>query len=561
MKYLKEAIAKTPAKYYMAMSTIVGIIYMALNAAIVVWLTDAISGDLNSAGLVILGCVVNTILSILLKIDMSASHAYTYLINKLMEKALYSDYNLFIKYSPDHILTTHSNMKTVSKIVMLCQSIVTSSVSVVINVIGIWYLNSVVIIPILPVFIIMALCVIFGVKSWQKIDDEYDKEKRSRNKEIYDIINGFAEVRSFNSTEETHLSSIIRKNNNLMSILFKRCLRSVFIKLSTESANSISTIILMFISMLYVAKGEITQAAAINTVMYAWRIVQPLSNLIDSASDLSEAAVLLKSYDEVISYENKILDGNIDISFNDKISFSNVSFKYNDSDQVINGVTFDIKKGDHIGICGTSGGGKSTLLKLIPRFYDVDKGGIYIDNVNIKDASKASLKSLIGIVHQDPYIFDGSIMDNLKYASKDADYFSIINACKKASIYDFIMSLEKKFDTYVGPKGLKLSGGQKQRIAIARIFLTNPDIIILDEATSALDTSTERFIQKSLNTIFKDKTMIVVAHRLSTIINSDKILVLDSGVIAEEGSHQELMNTGGIYYNMYNADKEEDILD
>ena len=252
-------------------------------------------------------------------------------------------------------------------------------------------------------------------------------------------------------------------------------------------------------------------------------------------------------------YDNKIKNGSIELtSFNRSIKIQDVKFSYNDSDNVLNGVTLDIRKGEKIGICGVSGGGKSTLLKLIPRMYDVDKGSIKIDGINIKDIERESLKKYIGTVHQDTYIFNKSVMENIRFAKPSATDNEVIEATKKAYAYDFILSLPDGFNTEVGPKGLKLSGGQKQRISLARVFLANPDVILLDEATSALDVETERLVQKAINQ-FKNKTVIAVAHRLSTIKDFDRIVVIDQHKIVEVGSHDGLLKRGGLYYDLWQS--------
>ena len=270
-------------------------------------------------------------------------------------------------------------------------------------------------------------------------------------------------------------------------------------------------------------------------------------------SDLSEYTAPMPKFNEIMLYENKIKNGSIELtSFNRSIKIQDVKFSYNDSDNVLNGVTLDIRKGEKIGICGVSGGGKSTLLKLIPRMYDVDEGSIKIDGINIKDIERESLKKYIGTVHQDTYIFNKSVMENIRFAKPSATDNEVIEATKKAYAYDFILSLPDGFNTEVGPKGLKLSGGQKQRISLARVFLANPDVVLLDEATSALDVETERLVQKAINQ-FKNKTVIAVAHRLSTIKDFDRIVVIDQHKIVEVGSHDSLLKRGGIYYDLWQS--------
>lgn len=549
MKYLKEAILKTSAKYMLVMSLVIDTIYSIINAAIVVWLSAAIGGDQEAAMKVVLGCVANTILDCITRLDISPAVIFQYMSDSMVNKVAHADYDMFVRFSPDSILATHSSIRNISQVVRMGNKVFSSGINIVVNIAAIFTLNKMAVLPIIPVFIIMALCMMIGVKKWVAIDTEFDNAKRRSNKATYDLINGYSEVRSFANTEDEHLKVAIEERAECTKILFKRAICDLLIGLNYQGGDSIATIVLMVLSTSAVATGSIGVAAAINTVMYGWRIAQPMSILIDAASSFAESIALIKPYVELMEFENTVPEGYINMrTMKHEIRLDNVSFRYEaDSDDVLDDISLTIKKGEHIGICGSSGGGKSTLLRLIPKFYDRDKGSISIDGVDLRDISKQSLRSMIGIVHQDPYIFDGNLMDNIRYGNKNASYFEVMEACKKAAIYDFIMGLKDKFDTYVGPKGMKLSGGQKQRIALARIFLSDPDIIILDEATSALDTVTERFIQHTMETLFKDKTMIVVAHRLSTIVNSDRILVLDQGKIAEEGTHDDLLKKGQIY--------------
>ena len=246
------------------------------------------------------------------------------------------------------------------------------------------------------------------------------------------------------------------------------------------------------------------------------------------------------------------------------ISFKDVTFSYNDSKTILNHISFDIKQGENIALIGPTGGGKTTICHLIPRFYNITSGEIKIDNQNINDFTLESLRKNIGIVQQDVFLFNGTIKENILYGNENATDEQVIEASKKANIYEYICSLEDGFDTIVGERGVKLSGGQKQRISIARVFLKDPKILILDEATSALDNTTELLIQNSLNELSKGRTTIIVAHRLSTIKNATKILVVSNGSIIESGNHDELINKKGIYYQLYMLQfkdvKEKDLL-
>lgn len=237
------------------------------------------------------------------------------------------------------------------------------------------------------------------------------------------------------------------------------------------------------------------------------------------------------------------------------IRFEDVSFTYEDGSEVLSGVELEIQKGTTVALVGPSGGGKTTLCHLIPRFYQIDSGKITIDGTDIRDITLDSLRGHIGIVQQDVFLFTGTIYDNIAYGGwqdgHEVTKEEVVEAAKKANLHEFVMSLENGYDTYIGERGIKLSGGQKQRVSIARVFLKNPPILILDEATSALDNVTEIMIQKALEDLSRDRTTIVVAHRLSTVQNADEIVVLTDEGIAERGTHSQLLERGGIYANLY----------
>lgn len=235
-----------------------------------------------------------------------------------------------------------------------------------------------------------------------------------------------------------------------------------------------------------------------------------------------------------------------------KIEIKDVSFKYNNnSENVLNNISFTINPGQKVALVGPSGGGKTTLCNLIPRFYDVEDGEILVEGIDVRKIKLQSLRSNIGMVQQDVYLFSGTVRENILYGKPDATEQEVIDAAKAAGAYDFIMNLENGFDTYVGERGVMLSGGQKQRISIARVFLKNPPILILDEATSALDNKSEFIVQESLENLAKGRSSLTIAHRLTTVQNADLILVLTEEGIIERGTHQQLMEQEGYYYNLY----------
>ena len=294
--------------------------------------------------------------------------------------------------------------------------------------------------------------------------------------------------------------------------------------------------------------------------------ISPVHQVIQFSEQFINGTTGFKRFIEIMdeTEENEYQGDKILENVKGDISFKDVTFSYNDSKTILNHISFDIKQGENIALIGPTGGGKTTICHLIPRFYNITSGEIKIDNQNINDFTLESLRKNIGIVQQDVFLFNGTIKENILYGNENATDEQVIEASKKANIYEYICSLEDGFDTVVGERGVKLSGGQKQRISIARVFLKDPKILILDEATSALDNTTELLIQNSLNELSKGRTTIIVAHRLSTIKNATKILVVSNGSIIESGNHDELINKKGIYYQLYMLQfkdvKEKDLL-
>lgn len=306
-----------------------------------------------------------------------------------------------------------------------------------------------------------------------------------------------------------------------------------------------------------IAGGTFTYYGVINLgdylayMLYVKLFTDPIKKLINFVEQYQNGMTGFKRFIEIMNIETeKEKENAIDLNnIKGDITFDNVSFSYED-ETILDGITLSIKSGKMLALVGPSGGGKSTFCSLIPRFYDVDTGDIKIDGKSIYDIKLDSLRKSIGIVQQEVFLYTGTIKENIKYGKLDATDEEVIEAAKKANIHDFIMELKDGYDTYIGERGVKLSGGQKQRISIARVFLKNPPILILDEATSALDNVTEYLIQKSLEELCKDRTTIVVAHRLSTIKNADEIIVLTDKGIEERGSHKELIKKGGIYEDL-----------
>ncbi|HBR87152.1 MAG TPA: hypothetical protein DEA65_04885, partial [Candidatus Marinimicrobia bacterium] len=293
---------------------------------------------------------------------------------------------------------------------------------------------------------------------------------------------------------------------------------------------------LRFILLLFAMMDPLRKLSKVNVELQA------------GAASAERIFVILDTAPTIINKQNaETID-----TFEEKISFNNVSFRYESDDTVLQDISFEIEKGSVVALVGSSGAGKSTLADLIPRFYDVNQGSITIDEQNIQNITLNSLRSMMGIVTQETILFNDSIRANIAYGQKIINDEQVLAASKAANALEFINELPEGIDTVIGEKGVKLSGGQRQRLAIARAIMKNPPILILDEATSALDTESERLVQQALETLMADRTVLVIAHRLSTVTNADKIIVLDKGEIKEMGTHNELMEKEEYYSNLYN---------
>jgi len=309
----------------------------------------------------------------------------------------------------------------------------------------------------------------------------------------------------------------------------------------------------------FIANGSLQVTDLAVYALYIGIFINPIDVLINFTEQFQKGYSGFKRFMEVVGTTPEILDKQNAVSLTNvkgNIVFQDVSFQYNQNTGVLDKVNISITAGKTVALVGPSGGGKTTLCSLLPRFYDVTEGAVTIDGMDVRDVTLKSLRSAIGIVQQDVYMFGGSVRDNIAYGKPNATDEEIMEAAQNANIHDFIISLDNGYASYVGERGTRLSGGQKQRIAIARVFLKNPKILILDEATSALDNESERYIQASLERLSQDRTTIVVAHRLSTIRNADEIIVINHNGIQERGSHDELLSQNGLYAKYYNMQFE-----
>ena len=327
---------------------------------------------------------------------------------------------------------------------------------------------------------------------------------------------------------------------------------------SQEFFMSITPVVVIMAGGVLIMKGEMNYVDLITFTLFANSFITPIRKLAQFAEVFTDGVAGLSRFYDLMQVKPDIVekpDAKDLVVTDGTIDFDHVSFQYNSSRQILSDITLHVNSGEKLAIVGQSGGGKTTLCSLIPRFYDVTSGAIRIDGTDIRDVTKHSLRSSIGVVQQDGFIFADTIKENIRYGRPDASDAQIVAAAKMAEIYDDIMAMPDGFDTYVGERGVRLSGGQKQRISIARIFLKNPKILILDEATSALDTITEQKIQASFDKLAVGRTSLVIAHRLATVKDADRIVLIDEGKIAEMGTHQELLAKNGEYARLYNTQK------
>lgn len=316
------------------------------------------------------------------------------------------------------------------------------------------------------------------------------------------------------------------------------------------------TVIVIVLGGLFMNGGAIKATDLITFLLYIHNFTEPVRKLINFAEQFQNGYSGFERFMEVMDIEPDIQDAKDAVSvkkLEGDIAFENVSFHYeSNKEQVLKNINLQVAAGEYVALVGASGVGKTTLCSLIPRFYEVTEGAIKIDGMDIRQMKQADLRSQIGIVQQDVYLFAGNILDNIRYGKPDATDEEVILAAKRANAHDFIMSFPDGYQSDIGQRGVKLSGGQKQRLSIARVFLKNPPILIFDEATSALDNESELVVQQSMEELAKDRTTFVIAHRLSTIRKAERILVLTEDGIAEEGTHEELLEKKGAYEALYN---------
>lgn len=379
------------------------------------------------------------------------------------------------------------------------------------------------------------------------------------NAQIEDSIAGVRVVQSF-SNEKMEQEKFTNGNMGFLKTKQESYYYMGRFFSGIEFFDGIIYIVAVIAGAYFIKLGTVATSDLVAYLLYINTFLVPIRSIINFTEQFQKGMTGFERYLEIMDTESDIEDSKDSVSLGEvkgSVEFESVSFKYDEGGHVLKDINLKLEPGETVALVGPSGGGKSTLCSLIPRFYEVTEGAIRIDGRDIRDIKLESLRKNIGIVQQDVYLFTGTILENIKYGKPYASAEEVIEAAKKANAHDFITGLEKGYETYVGERGVKLSGGQKQRISIARAFLKNPPILILDEATSSLDNQSEKVVQQSLEDLSSNRTTFVIAHRLSTIRRAKTILVLTDNGIEEKGSHEELISSNGVYASLYNAQFED----
>ena len=410
----------------------------------------------------------------------------------------------------------------------------------------------------LPLIVLVILMFLFSFRQNQKMQRTFMENRKKIgdvNASLQDTLSGIRVVQSFTNEEiekkkfqKSNYAFLVSKKDNY------RCMGEFM------SSNLFFQGMMYLVTLVYggylIANNEMSAADLAMYALYIGIFISPIQILVELMEMMQKGLSGFRRFLDVMETEPEIQDAPDAVELKDvkgRVCYEDVSFHYSDDETtVLSHVSIEIPAGKSVALVGPSGGGKTTICSLLPRFYDVTGGRVTVDGQDIRSLTLKSLRSQIGVVQQDVYLFSGSIRDNIAYGKPDATEEEIIEAAKCANIHDFIMELPDQYDTFVGERGARLSGGQKQRISIARVFLKNPPILILDEATSALDNESERWIQHSLEELSKNRTTITIAHRLSTIKNADEIIVITENGIAERGTHETLLEKNGIYAGYYN---------
>ena len=474
--------------------------------------------------------------------------------NELFHKILILPLSFYNKYKAGDIITRfNADMSDIESLIRWSIDIVLRQLIVIIVFLATLFIIN-------PWLTLLSLLIFPAVSYFTgRITKSIRKKAKSGQAELSDIsamyeesISGLRVIKSFGTID--YFKAKFEKRNRKYTRLTNSIIR--LMELTAPLAEVLISMSLMLIilvgGMLILNNGSLSASSLILFVVVFARLVPPFQTSIKSYSYIQRGLVSARRVFEVFESDEKIIEKDNALSikeFHDKIQFQKVSFAY-ENDNVLNNICLEIKKGETIALVGNSGGGKSTLINLLLRFYDITDGQLLIDGKNIQDYIISEVRTLYGVVSQDILLFNDTVFNNICFGKENIDPECVIEAAKIANAHDFIMEMPDGYQTLVGDRGMKLSGGQKQRISIARAVISNPPILLLDEATSSLDSQSEQAVQQALHNIMQNRTSIVIAHRLSTIQNVDRIIVLQNGEIVEEGNHKELLEKQGHYYNM-----------
>ena len=380
------------------------------------------------------------------------------------------------------------------------------------------------------------------------------------NARIEDNLSGIRVVKSF-ANEEIEREKFMEGNRGFLDSKKNSYFYMGQYHAGLTAFITMITVVVIVVGAVLLSNGTMNAPDLITFLLYISNFTEPVQKLINFTEQFQNGITGYERFREILAIDPEIKECENPVEAKDirgEVVFDDVGFRYEEGqEKVLSHVSLKVNAGEYVALVGTSGAGKTTLCSLIPRFYEVTFGTIYLDGVDVRNYTLSSLRKSIGVVQQDVYLFAGTVLDNIRYGKVDATREEVIQAAKDANAHEFIMGLPQGYDTNIGQRGVKLSGGQKQRLSIARVFLKNPPVLIFDEATSALDNESEKVVQESLEKLAKNRTTFVIAHRLSTIRNAQRILVLTDEGISEEGSHEELMKKQGVYYNLYTLSGNE----
>ncbi len=405
------------------------------------------------------------------------------------------------------------------------------------------------------IFAFIPPMIFFASKFNRKMHDVFRQRRVQTgeiNAELEDSLAGVRVVKSF-AGEEIELTKFQKSNRRLLEIKSRAYKYMGTFFASMRFFDGVMYLVCVAAGSFFIMEGKIGVTDLVAYLLYITTLLNSIRRMIEFSEQLQNGMTGFERYLEIVDTDPDIVDSRHAVELKDvrgEIAFEDVSFGYETGERVLEHISFTVKPGEHIALVGPSGGGKTTLCSLIPRFYDCTEGRITVDGKDIREVKLASLRKKIGVVQQEVYLFSGTVAENIAYGNREATMEEIIRAAKLANAHEFISELPAGYDTYCGERGVKLSGGQRQRISIARAFLENPPIIILDEATSALDNESERAVQQSLEQLAKGRTTITIAHRLSTVRGADRIFVVTEEGISESGTHEELIRKKGVYYKL-----------